>query len=161
MATCTSCGAGLADGAVFCSSCGSRAEAGAGTAPGGLAPVLSLPGIAFNIAGLLCYIHWPVACAFFLIVAPYNRDKFVRFHAFQAVFLGVAGIGMAIALLVMTTILSLIPVVGWILGSLAWTLFALGLIGLVILLMYKAYLGVQYRIPLIGEMAAQQAEKLQ
>jgi uncharacterized membrane protein len=161
MATCKNCGAALADGAAFCSSCGSRAESGAGTAPAGEAPGLSLPGIAFNVAGLLCYILWPVACVFFLIFAPYNRDKFVRFHAFQAVFLGVAGVGVAIALLVMTSILGLIPVVGWLLGSLAWILFALGLIGLVILLMYKAYQGVQYRIPLIGDMAAQQAEKLQ
>lgn len=160
MAICAKCGATLADGAAFCSSCGNRVgKGGKGESPAE-APVLNLPGIAFNIAGLLCYILWPVACIFFLFVAPYNRDRFVRFHAFQAVLLGVAGIGIAIALNVMTTILGLIPVLGWVVGSLAWIIFSLGLIGLVILLMYKAYRGVQYRIPLIGDMAVRQAEKL-
>ncbi len=160
MASCRNCGAALSYGAAFCSSCGARVEDGNGTTPPGETAGLSLPGIAYNIAGLLCYILWPVACVFFLIFAPYNRDRFVRFHAFQAVFLGVAGIGIAIALLIMTSILGLIPVVGWILGSLAWIVFAMGLIGVVILLMYKAYQGVQYRVPLIGDMAAQQAEKV-
>lgn len=160
MATCKHCGAWLADSAAFCSSCGSAAEAGARSTAAGGSSSLSLPGIAFNVAGLLCYILWPVACIFFLIFAPYNRDRFVRFHAFQAVFLGVAGVGVAIALFIATTVLGLIPVVGWILGSLAWILFAVCLIGIVILLMYKAYQGVQYRIPLIGDMAAEQAEKL-
>lgn len=160
MATCRNCGAELASDAAFCSSCGKRAEAGGGATPASDAPVLNLPGIAYNVAGLLCYILWPVACVFFLLVAPYNRNKFVRFHAFQAIFLGAAGIAAAIALMLMTSILGLIPVLGWILGSFAWFVFAIGLIGLIILLMYKAYEGVQYRIPLIGDMAIQQAEKV-
>ncbi len=160
MASCRNCGAALIYGTAFCSSCGTRVEDGSETTPRGETTGFSLPGIAYNIAGLLCYIVWPVACVFFLIFAPYNRDRFVRFHAFQAVFLGVAGIGIAIALLIMTSILGLIPVVGWMLGSLAWIAFAIGLIGVVILLMYKAYQGVQYRVPLIGDMAAQQAEKV-
>ncbi|HUX09350.1 MAG TPA: zinc-ribbon domain-containing protein [Terriglobia bacterium] len=158
MAACTKCGAELGQDAAFCSSCGS--PTGAGTSETGGTAGLSLPGIAFNIAGMLCYILWPMACVFFLVVDPYNKDKFVRFHAFQAVFLGLAGFGMAIALLILTSILGLIPVVGWAVSSLAWIVFGLGLLGLVVFLMYKAYKGVEYRIPLIGELAAQQSEKL-
>lgn len=161
MATCAKCGATLADGVAFCSSCGARAEKSAGPAAAPEVAGLNLPGIDSNVAGLLCYILWPVASFFFLYCGPYNKNRFVRFHAFQAVFLGLAGVGTAIALSIMTSILGLIPLAGWILGSLVWILFATGLIGLVILLMYKAYQGVEYRIPLIGEMAFQQAEKMQ
>ncbi len=160
MATCTKCGAAVADDAAFCSSCGSPAGAGSGTSPAGATSGLSMPGIASNVAALLCYILWPVACFFFLMVGPYNKDKFVRFHAFQAVFLGLAGIGVAIALSIMTSILGLVPVLGWIVSFLAWILFGIGLIGLVIFVMYKAYNGERYRILVVGDLAARQSEKL-
>lgn len=161
MATCTKCGAALANGAAFCSSCGSPADASAGKASAGTTSGLSLPGIAFNVAGLLSYLLWPVACIFFLIFGPYNRNRFVRFHAYQSLFLGLAGIAVAIALSIVTSILSLIPLIGWILSSLAWMIFGVGLLGLAIFLMYKAYNGQWYRAPLIGDLAAQQAEKVQ
>ncbi|MEJ2007109.1 MAG: zinc-ribbon domain-containing protein [Acidobacteriota bacterium] len=159
MATCTKCGAALAKDAVFCSSCGSPARAGVGTSQPGAAPGVSLPGIAPNVAGLLCYLLWPVAFIFFLLFGPYNKDRFVRFHAFQALFLGLVAIGVGFALSIMTSILALIPLVGWIVDSLAWLVYGLGLLGLAIFLMYKAYNGERYRAPIIGEWAAQRAEK--
>lgn len=160
MATCTRCGAAIANDVAFCSSCGAPSGARKERNHASASPSLSLPGIASNVAGLLCYILWPVACIFFLIFAPYNRDKFVRFHAYQAVYLGIAGGAVAVALFVMTSIIGLVPVIGWLVGFLGWIVFDLGIIGLVILLMYKAYQGEVYRIPVIGNMAAQQAEKL-
>ncbi|HEX5411099.1 MAG TPA: hypothetical protein VFZ27_04490 [Terriglobia bacterium] len=119
-----------------------------------------LPGIAFNVAGLLCYILWPVAPIFFLLVGPYNRNRFVRFHAFQSAFLWLVGIGVAIALQIVTSILGLIPVLGWVASGLMWTTFSLIFLILVITLMYKAYNGEWYGAPMIGDFARQQAEKL-
>jgi len=161
MATCTKCGAALADDAVFCSSCGSPARAGVGPSQPGAASGVSMPGIASNVAGLLCYILWPVACIFFLLLGPYNRDRFVRFHAFQSLFLGLAAIAVAMALGIMTSILALIPVIGWIMDTLAWAVYGAGLLILAIFLMYKAYNGERYRVTLIGDLAAQRAEKSQ
>jgi uncharacterized membrane protein len=166
---CAKCGASLSSDAAFCSSCGAPAGAGAGTGVGtgtgttqpAAASSLELPGIGFNVAGLLCYILWPVACIIFLLVGPYNRNKFVRFHAFQALFLGLAGILVAIALRILTSILALIPVLGWIVGALAWFVYTITLLVLVILLMYKAYNGEQYSLLVIGSLAAQQGEKTQ
>ena len=135
--------------------------AGAGASPSGGVPALNLPGIAYNVAGLLCYILWPVACIIFLLVGPYNRNRFVRFHAFQAAFLGLAGILVAMALLIVTSILSLIPLLGWLMSSLVWMVYGTGLLVLAIVLMYKAYNGEQYRLPVIGELAVRQAENLQ
>jgi uncharacterized membrane protein len=93
------------------------------------------------------------------LVGPYNRDRFVRFHAFQAIFLGLAGIVVAIALVILTTILGMIPVIGWIMDSLVWLAYGAVLLVLAILLMYRAYNGEQYSIPVIGDLAFQQAGK--
>jgi uncharacterized membrane protein len=119
-----------------------------------------MPGIAYNVAGLLCYILWPIACILFLLIGPYNRNRFVRFHAFQAIFLGLAGIVVAVALQVMTSILALIPIIGWIAGGLIWIAYGITLLVLVIMLMYKAYNGEQYAVAVIGNLARQQSEKM-
>lgn len=124
------------------------------TAPSGF----DLPGIDFNVAGLLCYILWPVAPIFFLLVGPYNRNRFVRFHAFQAAFLWLAGIAVAIALQVMTSILGLVPVLGWVASGFIWITFAITFLSMIITLTYKAYNGEWYSAPVIGTFARQQAE---
>lgn len=119
-----------------------------------------MPGIAFNVAGLLSYLLWPVACILFLLIGPYNRNRFVRFHAFQALFLGLAAIVVAVALQVMTSILALIPIIGWIAGGLLWIAYGITIVILVVMLMYKAYNGEQYGVAVIGNLARQQSEKM-
>ncbi len=140
---------------------GPGARAGAGTDSPAAASSLDLPGIGFNVAGLLCYLLWPVALIFFLLVGPYNKNKFVRFHAFQALFVGLALVLVAIGLQIMTSILALIPILGWIVDALAWFVYAIAVLVLVILLMYKAYNGELYSLPVIGNLASQQGEKTQ
>lgn len=119
-----------------------------------------LPGIAFNVAALLCYVLWPVAPIFFLLVGPYNRNRFVRFHAFQGIFLWLVGIAVAIALRILTGILGLIPVLGWIASGFIWIIFSLILLILIITLARNAYNGGWYSAPVIGKFARQQAEQL-
>jgi uncharacterized membrane protein len=139
---------------------GPAAGAVSGTGQPGSHSGVELPGIAFNVAGLLCYILWPVAPVFFLLVGPYNRNRFVRFHAFQAAFLWLGGIVVAIALQIVTSILGLIPVLGWIASGLIWIAFAITFFVMVIVMTYKAYNGEWYSSPVIGNLARQQAEKL-
>jgi uncharacterized membrane protein len=119
-----------------------------------------LPGIAYNVAGLLSYLLWPVACIFFLLVRPYNRNRFVRFHAFQALFLGLAAIVVGVALQIMTSILALIPIIGWMIDGLLWIAYGITIAILVVMLMYKAYNGEQYGVAVIGDLARQQSEKM-
>ncbi|HUZ46387.1 MAG TPA: zinc-ribbon domain-containing protein [Terriglobia bacterium] len=153
MATCAKCGAALPDHANFCASCGARAGTSQVGTTAGAAEIPS------NIAALLCYIFWPVTSALFLILGPYRTDKFVRFHAYQALYLGLFGIGLGIALRIPTTILKLIPVLGGILNFLIWMVYGAGIFGLVIFVVLKAYRGEEYRIPVIGMLAAKKAEK--
>lgn len=98
-------------------------------------------GLDENIGGMLCYIF--IVGLVFLFMEKENR--FIRFHALQAVFLGVA-------LFVLSLVLSVIPIVGWILSLLMgpFVLF------MVIFMMYQAYQGKYYKLPVIGEMADKQ-----
>ena len=159
MATCAKCGAVSPDNSQVCQSCGAPFAAGSVT-QGNPTSAGSSQGLTPNVAALLSYILWPVICLLFLILDPYNKNKFIRFHAFQALFLGLAGIAAGIVLSIATAILSMIPVLGWILDFLIWTSFGLGMLGLVIYLMYRAYNGDRFMLPFIGNLAVQQSEKL-
>ena len=82
----------------------------------------------------------------FLVMEPYNKSKFVRFHAFQCLFLFVA-------LVAVDIVLGMIPIVGWMLAPLV------GLAGFVLAIvsLLKAYQGQMWKIPVIGNFAEQQA----
>jgi uncharacterized membrane protein len=130
-----------------------------GSAAGGPAtPSAAVTVTASNVAGLLAYILWFVTGIIFLVIEPYNNDKFVRFHAFQSIFFSAAVIVLWIAYTIVATILSFVS-----LGILAMVM---GLVGLLIwlailaywiFLMYEAYNNEVYKIPFIGDLAAKQA----
>ncbi len=94
----------------------------------------------------------------FLLIEPYNRNRFVRFHAFQCLFTAVAFVALQVALLILSSILHLIPVLGWIITALLWPLFGLAAFILWILLVVKAYQGQMFKLPIVGDLAEKQAE---
>jgi uncharacterized membrane protein len=153
MAFCAKCGAQLAEGVVFCGSCG----APVGAAPGA-APAAASSGMASNVAGLLTYILGFITGIIFLVIDPYKNDKFVRFHAFQSIFFNVAIVAFWIAYTILSTILGIVSfgVVG-ILMALVGLVISLAILVYWIFLMYKAYNNEQYMIPYIGQLAAKQA----
>ena len=97
-------------------------------------------GIKENVAGLLCYLLTWVTGVIFLIIEP--KNKFVRFHAFQSI---VVFATLNIALLIFWWI----PFLGWVVGFIVW----IGGFILWIVLMYKAYQGLKYKLPIAGDMA--------
>jgi uncharacterized membrane protein len=162
MAACTKCGATLNEGAVFCGSCGTPvagAAAGSAGGGGGTASAPTGTGMAPNVAGLLSYILWPITSILFLVLEPYNKDKFVRFHALQSLFFGIACFVAAIVVMILTFVIGLVPVVGWIIDLLVHLVFWLGILAVWLFLMYKAYNKEQFMLPVIGKMAAEQAAK--
>jgi uncharacterized membrane protein len=144
MAFCTVCGAQTADGSAVCPAC-SRSGA---PAP---APVQSTSGLTDNVAGMLAYVTI-IPAILFLVIEPYNRSRFVRFHAFQSIFFALAWT----ALWIVLSFLVHIPFLGW-LTILIWPL--VGLAGLVIwlVLLLKANQGQMWKLPVIGDMAEKQA----
>jgi uncharacterized membrane protein len=142
MAFCTGCGKEIPAGAAACPSCGQGAAA---AAPVSAAASTSASGLTDNVAGALAYVTF-IPAIIFLVMEPYNKNKFIRFHAFQCLFFTLACFAVGIALM-------FIPILGAIVGLLLW----LGEIGLWIILVLKAYQGQKFKLPVIGDIAEQQA----
>jgi uncharacterized membrane protein len=176
---CTQCGAQVDETARFCKKCGARLAPtqsaeygaptinhqtstyqaqsgfGAGQPPyqqpyqpphQGAAPQADLKP---NVAGMLCYPLSFITGVLFLVLAPYSRDRFVRFHAWQSIFF-------FLALLALSIVLRILP---WPFEGLflfALQLLALGGTGW---LMYKAYNNERFKLPLVGDWAENQASK--
>ncbi len=162
MATCAKCGGQLSEGATFCGSCGTPVSGSVSPAPaaasGGTvtASATTSTGLAPNVGGALAYVTL-IPPILFLVMEPYNKDKFIRFHSFQSLFLH-AGVFVAwIGVLILTFIIGLIPVVGWIIDILLYLALGLGLFIVWILCIYKAYQNQSWELPVIGKLAAQQA----
>jgi uncharacterized membrane protein len=166
MAFCAKCGAQLTAGSGFCGSCGAAVAGQSVTTTSGAAaaPVQTAtasPGMTNNVAGLLCYIPFGIGLILgivFLVIEPYNRNRFVRFHAFQTIFLHVGVIAVWIAFFFLSIILGFITrgLSVFLMGPvmlLVW----LGVIVTMVLMMIKAYGNQETRLPFIGDMAAKQA----
>ena len=143
MAFCSGCGAQMADGVAFCPACGRAAVSQTASASTG-----SLPD---NVAGALAYVTI-IPAIIFLVVEPFNRSRFVRFHAFQSIFFALAWFVLSIGL----NIVAHIPIFGW-LTLLLWPI--VGLAGLIIwlVLVLKAFQNQMFKLPVIGDMAEKQA----
>ena len=153
MAFCAKCGAQVADGAPFCGSCGA--------AVGGAAPVVATStggGLTPNVAGALAYVTI-IPAILFLVMEPYNKDRFIRFHSFQCLFFAATMFVASIVVMILGFILAFVPVLGWILDLILWATLWLGSIALVIFLIYKAYNNEKFMLPVIGNLAEQQASK--
>lgn len=98
-----------------------------------------------NLAGALCYVLGWVTGIIFLVLEKENR--FVRFHAMQSLVT-------FLALFAISIIVGMIPFIGWIISIL---LTPVGVI-LWLILMYKAYQGEMYKLPVIGDFAEKQLE---
>ncbi len=91
-----------------------------------------------NIAGLLCYLVGWITGIIFLILE--KKNQLVRFHAMQSI----VTFG---ALTIIQIIFTFIPFVGWILNWIVWVL----IIILWVVLMYRAYQGQRYKLPVAGD----------
>ena len=164
MAFCSSCGSQVADGTAFCPSCGKPAGAAAGTGAAAAvapAPIAAAPsqGLAPNVAGLLCYCPFLiglVASIIFLVAEPFKNDKFIRFHAFQSLFLHAGFVVLGIGFMVINMALSAVffPLVA--IAALIEILIWLGALVLVVMMMIKANGNQTPHLPIIGAMADKQ-----
>jgi uncharacterized membrane protein len=101
-------------------------------------------GLSDNAAGALAYVTI-IPAIIFLVVAPYNTKPFVKFHAWQSIFLGIA--------LFAISIIGIIPILGWIIFFLG----GLTLLIVWIICILKASKGERFMVPVIGALAAKQA----
>ena len=130
----------MADTATTCPACGKAAGQPAG---GGAAASQASGGLQNNLAGALAYL-WIVAIIF-LLIEPYNQNKFVRFHSFQALFLGLVSIAGHI-------VLGMVPVLGWVILP----FFSLAIFVVAVICAVKAFQNQEFKLPVLGDLAAKQ-----
>jgi uncharacterized membrane protein len=150
MAFCPNCGSEVSG--QFCPKCGSSVAGGApaaAPASAGAAPMAS------NLASALCYLLLPAII--FLLIEPYNRNREVRFHAWQCIGLAVALTVFNIALMFVEGIfIAATSGLGIVLAPLLMLVhFAETL--LFIFLAFKAYNNQRIVVPLVGPFAEKQA----
>ena len=114
-------------------------------------------GLSDNGAGALSYVTI-IPAIIFLVMPPYNKSSYVRFHAWQSIFFSVACIVLWIAMLIVRVILSSIPFVGFVILPLM-LLFDLGVFILWLVVVLKALNGQKFGLPIIGALAESQAAK--
>jgi len=127
------------------------------------APPPAAGGMEENVASALCYVLTIITGIVFLVLEPYSKNRNIRFHAFQAIFLGVAMFVFNIAFslifgIVVAGALSSGGGIGM-LSALAWIgrLVYLAEFGAVAFMAYKAYSRELVVLPVIGPLAQKQA----
>ena len=120
-------------------------------------PAAAQGGLSDNVAAGLAYLVIPAVI--WLVMEPYNRNRFIRFHSFQSLFLFGASFVLNIGL----------SIVGMILGSMSLSLallfgtismlISLAMFILWVYLLIMAFQGKKTSLPVIGPMAEAQAAK--
>jgi uncharacterized membrane protein len=161
MAFCPNCGA-KTEGS-FCGNCGTAVggQPNAGTSssvppgvPPGSSASIQAPGLTENVASALCYLFGLVTGIIFLVLAPYNQNKTIRFHAFQAIFGHIAIIAIWIVYVIAV---GLIAAVTHGVGFSLVPIFGLLVLCLWLYMMYEAYNNRKIKLPLVGDLAEKQA----
>lgn len=147
MAFCNMCGTQIPDNATVCANCAARIPPRPATA-------VPIQGMSDNVAGMLAYITI-IPAIIFLVLEPYNRNRFVRFHSFQCLFFAAAVLVIHFGLGVLTVV----PFMG-VLTFPLHMLVNLGAFILWIILLIKANQGQVYKLPFIGDLAEQQANAI-
>jgi len=151
------------DSAAFCAACGkplgqatsTDSPAAPASVPAAAAPVAPASGaLADNVAGMLAYITI-IPAIIFLVMEPFNKKPFVRFHSFQCLFLAVASFALRIVLM----ILGMIPFIRLLMLLIAPIVWLLILV-LVIVCLIKAYQGQMWKLPFIGDLAEKNANRV-
>jgi uncharacterized membrane protein len=159
MPFCASCGTQVEG--KFCPKCGAAIVAGGATPPPPplpgtyAAPVASAP-MAENVASTLCYVLGLITGIIFLVLEPYSKNRTVRFHAFQSIFLNVAIIVIEIAFSIVFGIMLRITGFFGFFG-IFFPLFWLALLVLWLYLLLSTYQGKTIVLPIIGPLAQKQA----
>jgi uncharacterized membrane protein len=121
-------------------------------------PAPAAGGMEDNVASALCYLFGLVTGVLFLVLEPYNKNRVVRFHAFQSIFFNIGAIVLNIGFSIVFSILrQILPFSMWVIFTLGSLGLSLILLGAWAFLMYKAYNREKFMIPFIGDLAEKQA----
>jgi uncharacterized membrane protein len=142
--SCPDCSAAMPEIAAYCPGCGrpmhpvERAQGMVGALPE-------------KVAGALAYFLLPAIV--FLLVEPYKKNRFVRFHSFQCLGLCLAGLVVGAMLRAADFGLFFIPAFGRLLVLLVSMVVSFALVAVWVVVILKALQGEMFKLPLVGHFA--------
>jgi uncharacterized membrane protein len=143
--SCPDCAAQMPQSAAFCPGCGRSIQIES-------ASKQKLGILRENLAGALAYITFLPAVVF-LLLDPYRRNPFVRFHSVQCLLFWLASVLVAVLLRLASLGLLFIPLVGPLLALLLVAIVALAAVFTWVVLFVKAFQGERFGLPLVGNLA--------
>jgi uncharacterized membrane protein len=108
-------------------------------------------GVEPNVAAALSYILGLVTGLLFFVLEKDNR--YVRFHAAQSIVVSTMIIIISIGVSIASGVLAFIPILGWAVVLLLTIGLSVGTFVLWLLLMYRAYQGEEWELPIAGDIA--------
>jgi uncharacterized membrane protein len=116
---------------------------------------LNHAGLSDNAAGAIAYLTF-IPAILFLLIPPYNTNRYVRFHAWQSLMLNVSAIlvsllmsfALVFFLVFEAELLVLFKQLVWLAWLILWLVCFL-----------KAMNGQRFKLPILGELAERQASK--
>ncbi len=139
----------------FCGGCGAATEspssgpaAGSPSSGPAVGTGSSSQPLTNNAAAALCYLLGIITGVVFLIWEPYNKDKNIRFHAFQSIFLTIVWVvfQFAMAIVLPWSLMFSVSRILQLAGLLLW-----------LFLMWKTYNNERIVLPVIGDLADKQS----
>ena len=109
-----------------------------------------------SVAGALAYITF-IPAIVFLLLDPYKKNRFVRFHSLQCILLWVAAILIAVVFRFVGLVLLIIPVLGHLVVWLISMVIILAAVVIWLVLLVKALQGEMFKLPVIGDLAERHA----
>ncbi|MGB8581171.1 MAG: hypothetical protein WCD47_10145 [Candidatus Sulfotelmatobacter sp.] len=141
----------MPDNTSSCSGCGQ-----------GMPPVEHVQGnvgaLSRTLAGALAYCTI-IPAIVFLLVEPYSRDRFLRFHSFQCIGFWLAALVVGAVLRAAAFLLFFVPLLGYLVVLLLSMVTSLGLFAIWVVLVVKALQGEMFKLPLVGDFAEQHAAR--
>jgi uncharacterized membrane protein len=124
-----------------------------------LPPPMGAPSIGMtdNLAGALCYLFGFITGILFLVLAPYNQNRTIRFHAFQSIFLNVAWVIIWVVVTIITLAFRAIPFLGLFISAVLHFVVFIAFFILWLYMMFKTYNNEKVVLPVVGPMAEKQA----
>jgi uncharacterized membrane protein len=108
------------------------------------------------LAGALAYFSI-IPAIIFLLVEPYSKNHFVRFHSLQCIGLWLAALVTGTVLKLAGFVLFFVPLMGPLLVVLFSIVIGLGFFVIWLVLVIKALQGERFKLPLVGKFADQLA----
>jgi uncharacterized membrane protein len=119
-------------------------------------PVSTSSGLSDTAAAALAYVTI-IPAILFLVLEPYNKKPFIRFHSFQSIGLAVVWIVVWISVWMVHAILHFIPLIGLLFVFVYLAFVAVFFIAWLMCII-KASQGQWFKLPVIGDFALKQSQ---